>query len=84
MKSIDDFLSKFKIIRNPKENREQVILIINRIVGTDITESEVQIEKGIVNIHSHPAIKGLVFMQKDRIVTEVKEKLPDLHISDIR
>ncbi|MBU3668752.1 MAG: hypothetical protein FGM57_02155 [Candidatus Taylorbacteria bacterium] len=84
MKNIGDFLSKFKIIRNPKENREQISIILKNSIQLDVSESEIKVEKGVIYLYTHPAVKNVIFLNKEKILVIIKEKLPDLYVVDIR
>lgn len=83
MKNIGDFLSKFKIIRNPKQNREVITHIIKEVTSIELDDSCVQIKNKIVFIHAHPAIKSAIFIKKDKIISLIKEKLPDIQVVNL-
>jgi hypothetical protein len=84
MKNIGDFLSRFKIIRSPKQNREEVVRIIQGVLKIDITESDIEIKNKIVFIQCHPAIKTAIFLKKEVILEQIKEKLPDVQVVDLK
>ncbi len=84
MKNIGDFLSRFKIIRSPKQNREEVVHIIQGVLKLDITESDIQIKNKMVFIQCHPAIKTAIFLKKQVILEQIKEKLPDVQVVDLK
>jgi hypothetical protein len=81
MKNIADFLSKFKIIRDPSENRKQVVLVIKDVTGLDIEEEEVRIVKNSLYLDVHPALKNHIFMRKKEILSCLAEKLPEAYIT---
>ncbi len=84
MKNIGDFLSRFKIIRSPKQNREEVVRMIQGVLKIDITESDIEIKNKIVFIQCHPAIKTAIFLKKQVILEQIKEKLPDVQVVDLK
>jgi hypothetical protein len=84
MKKIEDFLSKFKIIRDPRKNREIVVGCIFKKTQIKISENELEINKNIINLNCHPAFKNKVFLNKEAVLEDIKKALPDLYIIDIR
>lgn len=84
MKNIGDFLSKFKIIRSPRQNREEIVKLIKEIANIEINEDEIKISNKIVFIQSHPAIKNAIFLKKDFLLNQIKEKLPDVQVVDLK
>lgn len=84
MKNIGDFLSRFKIIRSPKQNREEVARIIQSVIKLDITEADIELKNRMVFIQCHPAIKTTVFLKKEIILEQIKEKLPDVQVVDLK
>ncbi len=84
MKNIGDFLSKFKIIRSPRQNREEVVKLIKDVTGIEIGEEEIKITNRAVFIQSHPALKNAIFLKKEILINQIKEKLPDIQVVDLK
>ncbi len=84
MKNIGDFLSKFKIIRSPKQNREEVVKLIKEVTDIEISEDEIKISNKTLFIQSHPALKNAIFLKKEFLLNQIKEKLPDIQVVDLK
>lgn len=83
MKNIGDFLSKFKIIRNPAENRGVVVSVIKEVTGLSISADNIKIQKGSIFLQIHPAQKNIIYIKKEELLVKVQAALPDLFISSI-
>lgn len=73
MKGISDFLAKFKVIPDPKDEKK----IIAEIVCGEINQSIeglvslIEVKGALIQIDVHPAFKSLIFQHK----TDILEKL---------
>lgn len=83
MKKISDFLSKFKVIRDPQKNREIVSNCIFSVTQVKISENEIEIVKNNIKLNCHPAIKNKVFLKKESVIEKIKQELPDLFLVNI-
>lgn len=83
MRNIGDFLSKFKIIRNPAENRQVIVSVIKEVTGLSISPDTVKIQKRSVFLQIHPAQKNIIYIKKEELLTKIQATLPDLHISSV-
>lgn len=83
MKNIGDFLSKFKIIRNPAENRGVVSNLIKEVTGVFVSPDAFKIQKGIVYLQIHPAQRNIIYIKKEILLEKIQAALPDLHITNI-
>ncbi len=75
MKVIEEFLSKFKLIEDPKKNKTGVVLAINELLGIKISEDDVDIKERTITISTEPAIKSYIFTKKEVVVGEIQKKL---------
>ncbi len=68
MKGISDFLAKFKIIPDPKDEKKIIVEIINNIIGHSLNEEIVEVRGSSISLHIHPALKSLIFQHKNNIL----------------
>jgi len=83
IKKLDDFLAKFKIIKDPRLEKEDIADLISQIVGKKIKADEVKIQGKNLVIRAHPALKSIIFMKKDKVLAGVVEKYPDKGIENL-
>ncbi len=80
---IGDFLKKFKVIRDPAENRQVISSVIKSVTGLIVSVDNIKIQQGSVFLNIHAAQKGIIFMKKDSLLLKLRENLPDLGIKSI-
>ncbi len=85
MKNIGNFLDKFKN-KAVKEIyiRDNIVKIIKKITNIDINIENIDINSGVLKVKLASSIeKNEIFIKKDRILKEIKEKISGIRISDI-
>lgn len=85
MKGISEFLAKFKIIPNPRDEKRKIAEIISKTLGQEelIDEKSLEIKGFSVFIDVHPAIKNLIFQKKDEILQEINNIFVDKNFKNI-
>lgn len=76
MKGISDFLAKFKVIPNPKDEKKIIASIVNEEIKQNLEDLENSIEiKGTsIQIEVHPAFKNLIFQRKIDILDKLNKR----------
>lgn len=74
MKGISDFLAKFKVIPNPADEKKIIVSIISEIIKQEINEDCVDIQSYTIKVNIHPALKGLIFQNKDAILEQINKR----------
>ena len=80
MKGIEEFLAKFKVIPNPKDEKSlilEVILSELHIKELQVNESSVEIKKTSIHLNIHPAFKNLIFQKKAYLLDKINEKFKE-------
>jgi hypothetical protein len=75
MFNISNYLKKIsKKIDSSDDLKKTIIDIIEREVGIKIDFENIEIKDYYLNINSNQAVKNKLFIYKDRIIKEIKEK----------
>ena len=74
MKGISDFLAKFKVIPNPADEKKIIISIVNLVIKQELQEEVVDVRGYNINLNIHPALKGILFQNKEEILRLVNER----------
>lgn len=74
MKGISDFLAKFKVIPNPKDEKRIIVEIIKGEINQEIPDDLVNIDGSWIRIDIHPAIKNLIFQHKIDILEHINKR----------
>ena len=74
MKGISDFLAKFKVIPNPADEKKIIISIVNSVIKQDLQEDVVDVRGYSINLNIHPALKGLLFQNKETILQQINKR----------
>lgn len=74
MKGISDFLAKFKVIPNPADEKKNIISIVNSIIKQDLQEEVVDVRGYSITLNIHPALKGILFQNKEEILRLINER----------
>lgn len=76
MKEISDFLAKFKIIPNPKDEKKIIATIINEEIKQNLGELEnlIEIKNSTIQVEIHPAYKNLIFQHKIDILEKINKR----------
>ncbi len=83
MFNLSSFLEKFKHLKDPKENKEKIVAIINQETKLTLTSSQILFDRGIVRIQALPLQNQIVFMKKELLIKIIQDELPDLRITQI-
>ena len=82
---INTFLEKFKKIFKDKNDFKRVVVeCLNKNLNFQIKESDILIKPPFVNIKGPPFIKNEILMKKEKILKEIKERVNDIIITEIR
>ena len=82
---INIFLEKFKKIFKEKNDFKRVVVeCLNKNLNFQIKESDILIKPPFVNIKGSPLIKNEILMKKEKILNEIKERVNDIIITEIR
>lgn len=74
MKGISDFLAKFKVIPNPADEKKIIISIVNSVIKQELREDIVDVRGYIINLNIHPALKGVLFQNKEEILKLINQR----------
>jgi len=85
MFEIKDLLKVFKNIKDPREAKITIASVLNAEIGSDLVKVDnIKIEKHIIWLKIHPAIRQKLFFKKNEILETIKKHLPDEVLVDIR
>jgi hypothetical protein len=81
-----NFLDKFKNLKPPKKfTQDETIKIINNILGFSFAEGDIEQKGTTLFIKAkNPAIKSEVFLRKNKILEDLRQKLGPKAPQDIR
>lgn len=74
MKGISDFLAKFKVIPNPRDEKKIIVEIIGNEIKQELNEDVVEIKGSTIQLGIHPALKNLVFQHKIEILEQLNKR----------
>lgn len=76
MKEISDFLAKFKIIPDPKDEKKIIASIIIEEIKQPIEDLEnlIDVKNSSIHISVHPAYKNLIFQRKIEILEKINKR----------
>jgi hypothetical protein len=77
MFNIGDFLKRFTVIKDPANLKNDVSLTIESVTGQKIATENITIQGGKLILQVHPVIKSIVFLKKEKLLEELKEKFPE-------
>lgn len=83
MKSLSDFLQKFKIIRDPSIDKQIIVMVLKKHCGIDLKYDCVQIKNNNISISAHAAIKTAIYIKKTPLLAAISLELPDRKFADI-
>ena len=85
MFNIAGYLDRFKKIGAAKDvMRQAAVDSFKEAAGVIIEPKSVVISKGEISVITTPINHSLVFMKRERIISSLKERLPDISIDRIR
>lgn len=82
---ISNFLDKFKkIIFKDEELKNVVVSVISNEIKKSIEVNQIKIKDGVVYIKASPIFLNEVLMKKEKILSSIKEILPNSNIFNLR
>ncbi len=84
MKNLSSLLERFKNIRDPKKDREELARIMSSVLNFDILESNILLTKSEIKVKVNPTVRSQIFVNKEKIKEEIKKELPKFFNFDIR
>ncbi len=85
MNNLSSYLKKFKLILTSNADVKEVIVsIILEVTKGKIEPKDIDIKNKIVYIKCRPSIKNEIFIKKEQILKQLKEKIENLVIKDVR
>lgn len=85
-KSISGYLEKFFTITPPKKFYQgETVKALNEILNTNLSGNDAEYRFGIIYIKkNNPALKNEIFLNKEKILRLLSEKIKNSAIKDIR
>ncbi|MES2060088.1 MAG: hypothetical protein V4438_03595 [Patescibacteria group bacterium] len=80
--SINSFFEKYKHLKNPKDDKIRIAIIISDVLGIEIGEELVEIKKDTLSIKADSYLKTEIFMRKDKILEALNQN--KFFITEIR
>ncbi|KKQ35884.1 MAG: hypothetical protein US50_C0003G0004 [Candidatus Nomurabacteria bacterium GW2011_GWB1_37_5] len=85
MKSISEYLEKFKKIISSKDDLyNEIIKVIKEVINIEIQNNKIKIKESILYINEIGIIKNEIFINKERIILEINKNQKSIIITDIR
>ena len=82
---IGDLLKKFKtLVPREKIVKDETIRAVFEETGILLQSEEIFFQNGVIFIKTNPVIKNELFMRKQKILLEIKNKIGDASPHDIR
>jgi len=81
--NINSFLERFTHIRNPLDDKNKILNLVNKKLLCSLTEKEIIISKGVIRFNTSSLIKNVIFLKKGFLLDEIKKEFPELEIKDI-
>ena len=84
--NIAKYLEKFFIISPPgKFYQKEVVKALNEILNINLSENDIEYRFGIIYIkNNNTALKNEIFLNKDKIIQLLSQKIKKSGIKDIR
>lgn len=84
MVNIGDLLSGYLKIKNPLTEKKEVCEVLNEKFKLGINESQIFFRKNTVILKISPVKRSFIYMNKDKILEEVKAVVPERFINIIQ
>ena len=85
MNLLASFLSKYRQWENNNlKTKEEACRVLNRLIGSCLTPTDLVIKEGIIYLPSQPALKTEVFMRKQLILDQINATFSVLVVRDIK
>lgn len=84
--NISKYLEKFFTITPPKKfYQNEVIKALNEILNINLSENDAEYRFGTIYIrNSNPTLKNEIFLNKEKIIISLSQKIKNSKIKDIR
>jgi hypothetical protein len=82
LSSLSSLLEKFKHLKNPREERERLIMVLSKELGFDLAFSDVDVKNDILYLNVSGYAKTEIFMKKENLLNVLNQE--KFKISDIR
>ena len=84
--NIAKYLEKFFIISPPgKFYQKEVVKALNEILNINLSENDVEYRFGVIYIkNNNTALKNEIFLNKDKIIQLLSQKIKKSGVKDIR
>ena len=84
--SVSKYLEKFFVISPPgKFYKKEIIKALNEILNISLSEDGAEFRFGIIYIkNNNPSLKNEIFLNKEKILSRINQKLKNHKIKDIR
>ena len=84
MYNISNFLARFKHLKNPKIEREEIAKVLGECLGFEVSSNSISLKNNIIQFGGKSLLKTEIFLKKEAILKTLESKFPHLHIKDIR
>lgn len=85
MFNIGNYLQKFSsLIIDSKALKRSILSVIYDVIGVELKEKDIDLQKSILYIKTTPLIKNEIYLKKDLILKQLKEKSSLVNITEIR
>lgn len=84
MKNLSSLLERFKNIRDPKKDREELARIMSSVLNFEILESNISLTKSEIKVKVSPTVRSQIFVNKEKIKEEIKKEIPKFSNFEIR
>jgi hypothetical protein len=83
--NISSFFDKFKNAALKEMGLRQVIVdSVDKITSIKIDAKNVELKNKIIRIQTNPTVKNHIFMKKELILADIREKLPNFIVTDLQ
>ncbi len=83
--NISQYLEKISKVYNQNISlREAVVGSLKDLVKIELSDKDLILKNGILNIKTNPVIKTEIFIKKKRIIEEINKRLGEKKVFDIR
>ncbi len=84
MKSLRDFFDRYsKIIDSGLSSKVAIVESLKKTLNIDLEPSQIEIKKNKLIINTSSAIKATIYINKQKILEDLKLNLKDLSIVDV-
>ena len=84
MKNLSSLLERFKNIRDPKKDREELARVMSSVLNFEILESNISLTKSEIKVKVSPTVRSQIFVNKEKIKEEIRKGMPKFSNFEIR